>query len=396
MTKRKRAMRRDWGSIACVRPGVWRLRYWAETDRGYRRCSETVRGTRRQAGDRLAELRVAHGHDVPCPTVEACWTRWYLPDRERMVEQGDLASQSLIQYRSTWRKHVRQRWAETPVDQVKPLDVQQWLLGLKRVAAEASKHLLRQILDYATRYGIIDANPLAIRYLLPSKSTIARREDGIWSPDELGDVWHACWDTWFEPAMLLCGFGGCRVGEALGVRSGDVRYELVHGVPVAFVRIERQIDGQARIVEHTKNKWSMRTALLAGRPAQRLAHMAQSTSEGSFLSATSSLRHATQRELRLAFFDCLGAANVTGHLFKNLRKTWQTNMRWVLRLPPWAIEPMMGHVGAGVTGRHYDKPSDRDFADLLATAWQQMPFGDQYPWIRDTPASSWAGWRADE
>jgi hypothetical protein len=82
--------------------------------------------------------------------------------------------------------------------------------------------------------------------------------------------------------------------------------------------------------------------------------------------------------------------NVPAHLFKNLRKTWQTNMRWVLRLPPWAIEPMMGHVGAGVTGRHYDKPSDKDFADMLAAAWLEVPFGDQYPWIREQPESSWS------
>lgn len=354
----------------------------------------------------MAELRVLHGHDAPCPTVETCWTRWYLPDRERMVEQGDLAPQSLIQYRSTWRRHIQQRWADTPVDQIKPLDVQQWLLGLKRVAAEASKHLLRQILDYATRYGIIDANPLAIRYLLPSKSTTDRREDGIWSPDELGDVWHACWGAWFEPAMLLCGFGGCRVGEALGVRSDDVRFELVRGVPIAFVRIERQVDGQAQVAERTKNQWSTRTALLAGKPAQRLMHLAREADTDAFLSAPlpqapntprervqdSSMprAHATQRELREAFVECLDTTDVPVHLFKNLRKTWQTNMRWVLRLPPWVIEPMMGHVGTGVTGRHYDKPSDKDFADMLAAAWLEMPFGDRYPWISKRPGSSWS------
>jgi hypothetical protein len=86
----------------------------------------------------------------------------------------------------------------------------------------------------------------------------------------------------------------------------------------------------------------------------------------------------------------LDAADVPVHLFKNLRKTWQTNMRWVLRLPPWAIEPMMGHVGTGVTGRHYDKPSDKDFADMLAAAWLEMPFGDCYPWICTRPESSWS------
>jgi hypothetical protein len=96
-----------------------------------------------------------------------------------MVDQGDLAQQSLVQYRSTWRCHVRTRWQETPADMVRPIDVQQWLIGLSRVAAEASLHLMRQIMDYPTRYGLISSNPLAIRYLLPSPTTTSHREDGV-------------------------------------------------------------------------------------------------------------------------------------------------------------------------------------------------------------------------
>jgi hypothetical protein len=183
MNSKAKTMRRDWGTISQVRKGVWRIRYWAQTDHGYRRCSETVRGSRKQAGERLAQLRLAHGHDAPCPTVGDCWKQWYCPDRERMVELGDLAPLSLTQYKSTWKCHVSDRWSEIPVDKVYPLDVQQWLLGMKRVAAESSKHLLRQILDYATRYGFIATNPLAIRYLLPSRQTTHQREDGIWTPE---------------------------------------------------------------------------------------------------------------------------------------------------------------------------------------------------------------------
>ncbi|MBR3226222.1 MAG: hypothetical protein IKF78_12950 [Atopobiaceae bacterium] len=206
MAQRHR-MRSDWGNMTQVRKGVWRLRYWAEADSGYRRCSKTVRGTRKQAGERLAALRLQHTHDAPCPTIGECWTRWYLPDRMRMVDQGDLAQQSLIQYRSTWNRHVCNRWSKIQVDKVRPLEVQQWLFGLKRVAATSSLQLMRQILDYPTRYGITESNPLAIRYLLPSSSTTQRRDDGVWSPEELGDVWHSCWNTWLEPAVLLAGFG---------------------------------------------------------------------------------------------------------------------------------------------------------------------------------------------
>lgn len=376
-------MRRDWGSIAHVRKGVWRLRYWAETDTGYRRCSQTVRGTRKQAGERLAKLRLEHGHDTPCPTVEQCWKRWYLPDRTRMVEQGDLAPQTLEQYKSTWRRHVGPRWGTMPVDCVHPLDVQQWLLARKRVAAEASLHLMRQILDYATRYGFIGTNPLAMRYLLPSSTTIEKRDSGVWTVRELGDVWRACWDTWFEAAMLLAGFGGCRVGEALAVRSDDVREGCVDHVPVVFVRIERQVDAHGRVVERTKNQWSTRTSLLVGMPAQRLIQLASHRGANELLSKGPHDRVTSQKDLRLAFVQQLEAHDVPVHLFKNLRKTWQTNARWVLRLPPWIVEPMMGHVGTSVTSHHYDKPSEQEFAEALVEAWHTHPYGDQYTWLHE-------------
>lgn len=373
--------RRDWGSIAQVRRGVWRIRYWAETDTGYRRCSATVHGTRVQAGQRLAELRVQHGHDAPCPTLGACWKQWYLPDRTRMVEQGDLAPQTLVQYKSTWKCHVCDRWSQVPVDKIRPLDVQQWLLELRHVAAESSLHLMRQVLDYPTRYGFIPSNPLELRYLLPSASTTQPREDGIWTADELGDVWHACWDTWFEAAVLLAGFGGCRVGEALGVKANDVRLDTACDTPIAFVRIERQIDARAAEADRTKNRWSTRAALLAGRPALRLARLVERCDAGEYLSHPDDRSYGTQRELRRAFKESLEAQGIELHLFKNLRKTWQTNMRWVLRLPPWVIEPMMGHVGQGVTGRHYDRPSEQVFSQMLAEAWADHPFGDAYTWL---------------
>ena len=310
-----------------------------------------------------------------------CWTRWYLPDRERMVGQGDLARQSLIQYRSIWNKHVRVRWSEVQVNQVRPLEVQQWLFELNRVAAKSSLQLMRQILDYPTRYGIIYTNPLAIRYLLPSSTTTTHRDDGVWSPAALGDVWHACWGTWFEPAVLIAGFGGCRVGEALGVRASDLQYALVSSVPITFVRIQRQIDGQGQEVERTKNRWSNRWALLAGRSALRLWQLLCETQQDEYLTHPSHRRFSTQKELRTAFAKCLLAHGVELHLFKNLRKTWQTNARWVLRLPPWVIEPMMGHVGEGIIGRHYDRPSKQVYASMLADAWREHPFADKYEWL---------------
>ena len=74
---RHRPQRADWGSVTELDRGrKYRLRYWTKGSDGlYRRRSETVRGTRREAHDRLAELRVEHATDAPCSTVGECYER---------------------------------------------------------------------------------------------------------------------------------------------------------------------------------------------------------------------------------------------------------------------------------------------------------------------------------
>lgn len=221
-----------------------------------------------------------------------------------------------------------------------------------------------------------------MRYLLPSSTTVQRRESGVWTVEELGEVWKACWGTWFEPAMLLAGFGGCRVGKAMAVRSGDVRVERIRDTTVAFVRIERQVDAHAHVVERTKNQWSTRTALLAGLPAKRLASLAAQCKSNVLLTKIPEDRRTSQKDLRLAIAQRLEECEVPIHLFKNLRKSWQTNARWILRLPPWIVEPIMGHVGTSVTAHHYDSPGEQEYAEALVDAWTTRPFGDQYSWLQ--------------
>jgi hypothetical protein len=54
-----RRMREEWGSVTEIDRGKrYRLRYWAETPDGYKRVSETVRGTRRDAYNLLAKRRL--------------------------------------------------------------------------------------------------------------------------------------------------------------------------------------------------------------------------------------------------------------------------------------------------------------------------------------------------
>ena len=57
---------------------------------------------------------------------------------------------------------------------------------------------------------------------MPPKSSVKGRDRGVWSMGELGEVTRVVHGKWYEPAFLLAGFGGLRVGESVGVMGSDV------------------------------------------------------------------------------------------------------------------------------------------------------------------------------
>lgn len=360
-------MRSSWGSITKLGTNRYRLRYWGNGDDGYRRRTEIVRGTRKDAGDRLAALRVEHTQDAPVPTVGQMWARFVLPDKERMNAHGQLSDNTLSQYRSTWRRHVSPRWSSVPCNAVRPLDVQDWLDGLARPAAESALSLVRQVLNYAVRYEVIATNPFSIHYRLPPVGD-SRRDKGTWTLSELTDLWRdTIRDTWFEPSFILCAFGGCRVGESLGVLASEVELTEVDGIPVALVPIRRQVTSST-LTERLKTRASERTVIVCGDPALSLAATA---SDGRhWLVDDGCGAPATSRQVNRSWTRAMPAKDI--HPYRNLRNSWQTFMRWELNLDTWLIETLMGHSIHGITGQYYDRPTVEQMAAQVAHAYSAL------------------------
>ena len=379
-SRRARHKRAAWASLAQVGPQTWRIRYWAEGPDGYKRRSKTIRNATRKDAERVrSELMLAHGDDAPCPTVGEVWQRWHLPALERRVEDGDLSPQTLRQYASGWNRHAAPRWASVPCDQVRPLQVQQWLDALGRSEAESAMTVLKPLLDYAVRYGEVPTNPFRERYVMPGRSTVRRRDAGVWTLPELGEVWRdVALRRWWEAAFLLAGFGGLRVGESLGVRSEDVSVADAGGQAVTLVEVRRQVANRGPVTDVLKNSQSRRVVAIPGRAGARLAAIA-GVAEGGWLTGDGLGGPSSQKRLSLAWSDAMSGSALS-HPFHNLRNSWQTNMRWTLRLPPWLIEPMMGHVGGGVTERHYDRPQAEMFAEAVASAYAEHPFDAGWTW----------------
>ena len=374
----RKRMRAAWASITEVRAGeVYRLRYWASGPDGYKRRSRTIRGTRLDAERARSELMLAHSEDAPCPTVGEVWRDHALPDLERRVADGDLAPDTVRQYRLWWDRHVQPRWGAVQCDAVRPLHVQQWLYGLTRSQAHNAMLVIAKAMDYAVRYGWAPTNPMRERYVMPGRSTVAERDKGTWTLAELGGVWERLHGTWMEPAFLLSAFGSARVGESLGVLAGEVERMELCGVPVALVPIQRQVAHHgARMAERTKTAESARWLVLVGRAASRLCDLADAlppdcplTNDG--MGGVVSQNRFTENWRKMGF----------EHPYRNLRNSWQTWMRWELGVEPHHIEALMGHKQRGTTGQYYDRPHGEQLAAVVAAAYRAKPYDAGWTWL---------------
>ena len=369
---RRKKRRSAWGSIAQVDATTYRIRWWGKSADGtYRRMSETVRGTRKDAERRRAELMLLHSEDAPCPTVAQAWERWALPTYERRVDDGELAPRSLKQYQSAWSAHVAPRWADVPCDAVRPLHVQQWIDTLGRSQATSATRLLSAILDHAVRYEVVGHNPMRERYLMPSASTVERRDAGIWTAAQLLERWDALRGSWMEPAFILAAFGGLRVGESLGVRACRV-HDASAAVPCAVVEVAEQVENRGGPTERLKTASSARVAAIVGPPAARLLGLAAQVDDAWFLTHDGAGAHSPQSRL-LAAWQRGGAE----HPFRNLRNSWQTWMRYDLRAPRWLIERLMGHVAGDVSEMYYDRPDAARLAEMMRDLYAERPIWDE-------------------
>lgn len=366
----RRKKRSAWGALTQVDDSTWRIRFWSSGPDGYKRRSKTVRGSRLDAERVRSELMLLHSDDAPCPTVAEVWDSYALPDLERRVDDGDLAPDTLVQYRRWWQKHVVPTWGATPCDAVRPLAVQQWLYTLTRSQAANATLVLAKAMDYAVRYGWAATNPMRERYVMPGRSTVNQRDKGTWTLAELRVVWQRLRGTWMEAAFLLSAFGSARVGESLGVLAGEVERHDLDGVPVAFVPITRQVAHHgARMAERTKTAESARWLVLVGSAATRLCDIAESMPPDWPLTNDGMGNVVSQGR----FTDCWRREGME-HPYRNLRNSWQTWVRWELGLETRYIEVLMGHKLKGTTGQHYDRPHAEQLAAVVADAYRARPY----------------------
>ncbi len=180
--------RSSWGTLeTVVRGRKYRIRYMGTDEMGvYRRMCETVHGSRAEASARRAALEVEHSHERHVPTVGQAHDLYWVPWADRRLERGEMSANARRQFDSTWRCHVAPKWADVPLDAVRPADVEEWLLTKTRAVATQCKTVLSRVMDRARFNEVTDNDPFSARLDLPSRGTT--RPSGAHTPDELREI----------------------------------------------------------------------------------------------------------------------------------------------------------------------------------------------------------------
>jgi len=384
--------RRDFGTIIEIERGKkYGLRWTQNTDTGRKKRYETFHGNRTDAKARLHEIEHevrSSGSNKIVPTVGYAYEKWYLPGLEARVAAGRIKGRTVDQYRKFYAKYLAE-WVDTPVTEVKPLGVEEWLSRMTKSVGSTSRIVMKGILDECVKRELIPANPA--RAKLIDSSVKGELDKGIWTLEELDDMAWASRGEIFFYSVILMGFGSCRPGESLGPMLSDIRKRECMGMKFADVNIIRQVvtDGTLTTDDDLKNGFSPRHVFIPEPWCYPVLYAAENPEEGQVLLSDSGYgNHFRQYQIYTRFKKMMRSGAIAGleyHPWKNIRNSWETWINWRNKISPQKIEKLIGHVGDGITAVYYDRPLDVQLMEEIASSFAMVPYESPHPWMETYP-----------
>jgi integrase len=174
-------------------------------------------------------------------------------------------------YRCWLKNHVEPKWRDSPIEQIKPLLVEEWLKKLDLAPKSKShlKNLMRVLFNAAMRWELISyqLNPMSL--VRVKDSSKRQREPKALSVDEFRKLLEYI----PEPFRTMCIVAMClglRVSEILGLRWNDIDWE---GLQLA-VRHAYVYGIQGDVKTQASHRWMPLDRLLAERLRQHKATLA--------------------------------------------------------------------------------------------------------------------------
>ena len=368
----RKAERNSWGCNEPAGRGKRRLRFWADMrdGKGYRRCSKTIRGTKRDGDDELRRLWQEHAKDAPQSTLSRIYARWWLPDALARVSDGDLSPDTLALYQTAWRRHIEPYFGSQSLADIKAFDVQEWLLSLTKWNAAVSKSLASSIAEMAITLEIAERNPFSRKYRMPKAAD--GRTKAIWTLAQIGEAADALRGTILEVPVIMCGLGSCRVGEGCAPKLSEIEFSTEHGMTVMRSPVSHQLKRSGELTDKLKNPQSRRTVCIPEPWSLRLREIAdEKRAQGCIWLNDDGTGHPVKRTRLKSAWDRAERnelATLPRTTMQNLRSSWETFMRWELGVDGDMVDSMMGHAGKNIRTRHYDRPLPDVYAETCALA----------------------------
>ena len=222
-------------------PEVWVLRYRETLEDGSQCVPSLIVGsideypTKSKARTASMSLLLSINKEKPegVPVLFGAVIERYLA--KELPERNSTASR----YRSWLKNYIRPKWGECPLDQIKPLAVEDWLKKLSLAPKSKShlKNLMRVLFNAAMRWELIPyaLNPMSL--VRVKNGSKRKREPMILSVDEFRKIL----DYIPEPFRTMCVIAMCmglRISEILGLkwcavdwnrRQLEIRQSYVYG-----------------------------------------------------------------------------------------------------------------------------------------------------------------------
>lgn len=222
---------------------VWEFRYYETDGEGQRQRRAITIGTREEYPNESAArrspaiqailLRLNAGHPATAVGgVEfgAVIARY---EQEEMPERYSTRAA----YQSYIKNQIRPRWEQTPMNAIKPMDVEDWLRGLE-LAPKTKSHvrsLMHTVFQCAERWELTNRNP--IKLVRVRAGTKRLKTPRVLTPEEFESLLPLMREP-FRTMVLVAGCLGLRVSEIMALQWGDfdfqgstllVQRSIVHG-----------------------------------------------------------------------------------------------------------------------------------------------------------------------
>lgn len=270
-------------------------------------------------------------------------------------------------YRTSLEVHILPRFGPLPLDEITTAAVRQWRGEFSATGHDAtgakSYALLKAILQTAEDDEVIPRNPCRIK---GAGSAAKVRRSIALSPSELAELVAAMPTAW-RALTLVSGWCGLRVGEAAGLRRGDV--DLSTGT-LRIAQTAQYVGTPARLViGPPKSERGLRTVHMPDLVTQSMAeHLATRgpLKAGDFVWTRQDGQPISRHTVLSAFKTAAAATGHEGLVWHDLRHTANT-LAADAGASQATLQTRMGHADPKVSAiyLHTSRNHDRDLANRL-------------------------------